>query len=88
MQSNRSSAPVGGAPPRGARDGADPSAMGAGAEIFRRLERRPRRRRWRTVVALCVLAAIGAGGVIGYQTLLNPNAAPSAARGHFVVPGN
>jgi hypothetical protein len=64
------------------------NAVAAGADIFRRLERRPRRRRWKTVVVLCMLAAFGAGGVIGYRALLEPNAAPPAARGHFIVPGN
>jgi hypothetical protein len=37
---------------------------------------------------LCVLAAFGAGGVIGYRALLSPNAVPPAARGHFIAPGN
>jgi hypothetical protein len=62
--------------------------VGAGADIFRRLERRPRRRNWRTVIGLCVLAAFVAGGAIGYRALLDPNAAPAAARGHFIVPGH
>jgi hypothetical protein len=66
----------------------DSNVVAAGADIFRRLERRPRRRRWKTVVVLCLLAAFGAGGVIGYRALLEPNAAPPAARGHFIVPGN
>jgi len=61
--------------------------VGAGADIFRRLERRPRRRNWRTVVGICVLAAFVAGGAIGYRALLDPNAAPPAARSHFIVPG-
>jgi hypothetical protein len=72
-------------PPEG---GEPPNAVAAGADIFRRLERRPRRRRWKTVVVLCMLAAFGAGGFVGYRALLDPNAAPPAARGHFIVPGN
>jgi hypothetical protein len=64
------------------------NTVAAGADIFRRLERRPRRRNWRTVIGLCVLAAFIAGGAIGYRALLDPAAAPPAARGHFIVPGN
>jgi len=69
-------------------EGGELNAVGAGADIFRRLEHRPRRRRWKTVIVLCVLAAFGAGGVIGYRALLDPNAVPPAARGHFIAPGN
>jgi hypothetical protein len=69
-------------------EGGDINAVGAGADIFRRLERRPRRRRWRTIVVLCVLAAFGIGGALGYRALLDPNAVPPAARGHFIAPGN
>ncbi len=72
-------------PPPGA---GEINAVGAGADIFRRLERRPRRRNWKTVIMLCVLAAFGAGGVIGYRALMDPNAAPPAARDHFIVPGH
>jgi hypothetical protein len=69
-------------------EGGELNAVGAGADIFRRLERRPRRRRWRTVIVLCVLAAFGVGGALGYRALLDPNAVPAAARGHFIAPGN
>ncbi|HEY3887854.1 MAG TPA: hypothetical protein VGL73_04715 [Caulobacteraceae bacterium] len=40
------------------------------------------------MIGLCVLAAFVAGGAIGYRALLDPAAAPPAARGHFIVPGN
>jgi hypothetical protein len=69
-------------------EGGGSNAVAAGADIFRRLERRPRHRRWKTVVVLCMLAILGAGGFIGYRALLDPSAAPPAARGHFIVPGN
>jgi hypothetical protein len=58
------------------------------AEIYRRLDRPPRRRpAWITAVAVGVLAIVAAGGVIAYQITLAPRAAPAAAHGLLVTPG-
>jgi len=66
---------------------ADPIMLDAGAEIFRRLERRPRRPKWMMPVTLGVLAAAAAGGVIAYQTLSKPGATAPTAQVEFITPG-
>ena len=59
------------------------------ADFFRRLDRRrPRRPGWMTAVAIGVLAVVAAGGVIAYQTMLEPNASSHRAQALFITPGN
>jgi hypothetical protein len=62
--------------------------IGAGAAIFRRLERRSRLPRWALGVMLGVAAAIATVGVIGYQTVLQASASQSAAPGQTTSPEN
>ena len=58
------------------------------AEIYRRLDRPPRRRpAWITVVAIGVLAIVLAGGVVAYQTMLAPPAPVAAAHSLLFTPG-
>jgi hypothetical protein len=65
----------------------DGDTIGAGAEIFRRLERRPRRRKWTLAITLGVLAVFAAGGVIAFQTVLRPGAEASSHT-QFISPGH
>ena len=58
----------------GTQADADPGAFAAGAEIYRRLEHRPRRPKWRLAAIFGVVAIAAAGGVIAYQTTLGPDA--------------
>ncbi len=58
---------------------ADPSA------IYRRLDRRPKRRPiWMTAVAIAVLAVVAAGGAIAFQDELRP----LASHTQFLTPGS
>jgi len=58
------------------------------AEIFRRMERRPRRPGWMFAVTVGLLAVAAAGGVIVYQTVLKPSTTPPAAHALFITPGS
>ena len=58
----------------GTQADADPGAFAAGAEIYRRLEHRPRRPKWRLAAIFGVAALAAAGGVIAYQTTLGHDA--------------
>ncbi len=57
----------------GTQADAGPGAFAAGAEIYRRLEHRPRRQKWRLAAIFGVVAIAAAGGVIAYQTMLGPD---------------
>ena len=58
------------------------------AEIFRRMERRPRRPGWMFAVMVGLVAVAATGGVIAYQTVLKPGATSPAAHALFITPGN
>jgi hypothetical protein len=47
----------------------EPGGMSAGADIYRRLERRPRRPKWMAAIPIAVLALAAAGGVIAYEAM-------------------
>ena len=64
------------------------SAAADPADIFRRMERRPRRPGWMIAVTVGLLAVAATGGVIAYQTVLKPSATPQAAHTLFITPGN
>src|ERR1700722_2327593 len=58
----------------------EPGSIGAGAEIYRRMERRPQRRpQWMMAVPVVVLAVAAAGGLLAYEAMVRPNAPPPAA---------
>ena len=55
---------------------AEPGSIGAGAEIYRRMERRGKRRpMWMTAAPIVALAVVAAGGVVAYEAM-KPNTAP------------
>jgi len=55
---------------------AEPGSIGAGAEIYRRMERRGKSRpMWMTAAPIVAVAVIAAGGVIAYEAT-KPNTAP------------
>ncbi len=57
------------------------------ADIFRRMEQRPRRPGWLDRgPRVGLLAVVATGGVIAYQTALKPTA--PAAHALFITPGN
>jgi hypothetical protein len=56
---------------------AEPGSIGAGAEIYRRMERRSKGRpMWMVAAPVAVLALAAAGGVVAYQTM-KPHATPA-----------
>ena len=56
---------------------AEPGSIGAGAEIYRRMERRSKGRpMWMTAAPIAVLALAAAGGVVAYQAM-KPHATPA-----------
>ncbi|HXQ10385.1 MAG TPA: hypothetical protein VN805_05225 [Caulobacteraceae bacterium] len=55
-----------------------PGTMGAGADIYRRLDRRPRRSTMKYATPVIALAIILAGGATAY-VMLRPTAAPQSA---------
>jgi hypothetical protein len=55
---------------------AEPGSIGAGAEIYRRMERRSKGRpMWMTAAPIAVLALAAAGGVVAYEAM-KPHATP------------
>jgi len=58
----------------------EPGAIGAGAAIYRRLERRPSGPKWMKALPIAVFALVAAGGVIAYVTMTKPAATPQPAQ--------
>jgi len=92
MQRNQSPVMVSRSLQRAARDrrsgamtAAAPGTLSAGAEIFRRIERRPRQPRWPIALMICVAVVAVAGGVIAYQAVLWSSHPPVV---HTIVPGD
>jgi flagella basal body P-ring formation protein FlgA len=56
-----------------------PSDMGAGADIFRRMDRRQNKFKWTAAVPIVVLTACSVGGVLAYVMLTRPSPAPQPA---------
>jgi hypothetical protein len=56
-----------------------PGDLGAGADIFRRMDRRQRKSGWKTGVPIAVLAACAVGGVAAYMAMSRPHPAPKPA---------
>jgi hypothetical protein len=56
---------------------AEPGSIGAGAEIYRRMERRSKGRpMWMTAAPIAVLALAAAGGVVAYESMKTHAAPP------------
>jgi hypothetical protein len=65
---------------------AEPGSIGAGAEIYRRMERRGKRRPlWMTVAPIVAVAVVAAGGVAAYEAM-KPHAAPLPAQAQSTPP--
>jgi hypothetical protein len=47
----------------------EPGGIAAGADIYRRLQRKPRRPKWMAAIPVAVLALAAAGGVIAYEAM-------------------
>ena len=64
----------------------EPGSIGAGAEIYRRMERRGRGRpMWMTAAPIVAVALVAAGGVVAYQAM-KPHAAPAPAVAKQTLP--
>jgi hypothetical protein len=65
----------------------EPGSIGAGAEIYRRMERRSQRRpKWMMPASVVALAVIAAGGVVAYETMTKSNTATPPAQVQASVP--
>ena len=65
----------------------EPGSIGAGAEIYRRLERGGQRRsKWMMAAPIVGLAVIVAGGVLAYEAMVKPNTAPPAVQAQASLP--
>ena len=53
-------------------------AMGAGAAVFSRLERKPRRSKWMYAIPIAVIAVFAVGGVLAYESMSHAKPAPAA----------
>jgi len=65
---------------------AEPGSIGAGAEIYRRMERQGKRRpMWMTAAPIVALALVAAGGVVAYEAM-KPNTAPKPVQAQATPP--
>ena len=53
-------------------------AMGAGAAVFSRLEKKPRRSKWMAAIPVAVIAVFAVGGVLTYESMSHAKPAPAA----------
>jgi len=67
----------------------EPGSIGAGAEIYRRMERGGRRRpKWMMAASVVALAVIAAGGVLAYEAMIKPNTAAPPAQVQASIPAS